>query len=233
MTWIPLPGQTVGNSYTGDFVNGVLSGLGKMLYFDGTTYDGGWKDNGWYGQGLFAWPDGTTFEGDMISTHNGHGILTYPAGFGVYTGDIRSLVPEGQGSIVYGNGFRYEGDWVAGSQKGTGKFTWPSGETLEGTITGWLSGNGVLSYVDGNVYTGDVLSGMPEGMGRMVYVWGAAYEGGWSGAQWSGTGTVVWNAGFRFEGDMTSTGNGTGTFYNLNDSTSFACNLVAWVPYPA
>jgi len=100
-------------------------------------------------------------------------------------------------------------------------------------MTSMCRGNGVLDYANGDVYTGDIVNLLPNGQGRMVYDWGASYEGGRIDGQWSGSGIVTWDSGYRFEGAMTSTGNGAGIFYDLNLSSSWACNLVNWVPYPA
>lgn len=75
--------------YTGDLVNGVPNGQGKILWDDGNTYEGGWKDGNGHGYGTFCW-----------NTHNCS-----------YTGDWVAWKMHGYGTYRYADGTVLTGKW--------------------------------------------------------------------------------------------------------------------------
>ena len=61
-------------------------------------------------------------------------------------------VKEGYGKYIYGNGDRYEGNFIDGSKEGQGKVYWKSGEIFEGGMkSDMMHGNGLISDRKGTV----------------------------------------------------------------------------------
>ena len=71
---------------------------------------------------------------------------------------------EGQGTLTYPDGRKYEGQFRNGLKDGSGVLTFPGGETYTGDFTkGRMHGNGTLSYPDGQHYEGQFKNGLPDG----------------------------------------------------------------------
>lgn len=49
--------------YSGDWRNGLKSGLGIAHFRNGDMYEGEWKHNKMNGQGRYTWKNGTMFSG--------------------------------------------------------------------------------------------------------------------------------------------------------------------------
>lgn len=72
----------------------------------------------------------------------------------------------------------------------------------EGTIFGWLFGDGKRIYDDGSVYESQFLFGIPRGMGKMTYADGAVYEGEFLDGEPRGKGKISYEDGRVYEGDF-------------------------------
>lgn len=46
------------DDYTGNYENGLRSGIGSCTFANGDFYDGNWEKGKKHGQGLFEWPNG-------------------------------------------------------------------------------------------------------------------------------------------------------------------------------
>jgi len=57
---------TSGNTYSGDWVNGVMTGFGKMVYADGSQYEGQWCNNLMDGEGCYVDADKITWNGIFV-----------------------------------------------------------------------------------------------------------------------------------------------------------------------
>ena len=55
-----------GNSYSGEWSNGVMHGKGIYTWIDGTIYDGDFDKNEMTGKGTYTWSDGSTYVGDVV-----------------------------------------------------------------------------------------------------------------------------------------------------------------------
>ena len=109
---------------------------------------------------------------------------------GLYTGRLKTGLPEGWGTFdgmsAQRFAFRWEGGWTAGS---------PTGE-------GTLAADRYVTQVDGipaaGSYTGAALAGIPEGEGRFTAVSdrgvGYTYTGDWAGGLMDGQGTLRYEA---------------------------------------
>ena len=68
---------------------------------------------------------------------------------------LREEYGNGQGTYIYPNGEKYEGDWKNGKYHGHGTFTYP----------------------DGNMYVGEFKDGLKNGQGTLTSPYGEKYEG--------------------------------------------------------
>ncbi|MBE6599791.1 MAG: hypothetical protein E7640_01105 [Ruminococcaceae bacterium] len=122
-----------GTVYSGQFENGVYSGFGKLVYADGSKYEGSFKN------GKF----------------NGPGTLTYADGAS-YSGSFENGEFHGNGVMIYRDGAKYEGSFKNGARD-TGKYTWPTGESIDGVFDNNLPSPGNMDFMsytdaDGKTY---------------------------------------------------------------------------------
>lgn len=119
-------------------------------------------------KGSYTWPNGDTYEGDLMAAKpQGEGNLKYANG-DIYEGGVVNGVPTGYGKFSYANGDTYEGDFVDGKPNGKGKFI-----RLP-----------VKSFF-GAVYEGDFVDGKPQGEGKISWTNGETHEGDFSGGDFS------------------------------------------------
>lgn len=151
-----------------------------------------------YGQGIFAYPDGSRYEGQF-----------------------RSGKPEGNGTFFYVNNDRYVGGFKAGFPHGSGslykadgiakKGLWRDGEYMGETVnvqperTGCIAGNcqdgeGTYIFKNGARYTGQFLNRLPHGRGVAAYPNGERYEGEMAGGSFNGYGTLQLENGGKVSG---------------------------------
>ncbi len=151
-----------------------------------------------FGQGIFAYPDGSKYEGQF-----------------------RNGKPEGNGVFFYVNNDRYEGGFKGGLRHGSGTLYKPDGQVRKGlwrddeyigetmavqpTQTGCITGNcnnGTGSYIfkNGAKYTGQFLNNLPHGKGVAEFPNGERYEGDMAGGSFNGYGTLFLEDGNKVSG---------------------------------
>ena len=101
--------------YTGDLIDGVQYGKGKMVYSDGRIYEGDW----------------------VYGLYEGNGKITYPGG-GYYDGGFLDGNFHGYGTFKWGTGECFKGYWEKGVQHGSGTYYYADGSSFSGT---WNNGN--------------------------------------------------------------------------------------------
>ena len=75
---------------------------------------------------------------------------------------LREEYGNGQGTYIYPNGEKYEGDWKNGKYHGQGTFTRPNGTGYVGEYKDGLpNGQGSLTYLDGRKYVGEWKNNKP------------------------------------------------------------------------
>jgi len=91
------------------------------------------------------------YEGQRSAAGERHGNgVYYFADGGVYEGEWRFNLQEGEGRMRYASGNVYEGAWVGGMQEGRGRFRFASGSEYDGAwLNGKRNGSAVCRYVDG------------------------------------------------------------------------------------
>jgi hypothetical protein len=125
--------------YTGEFRLGSRHGSGVLTFANGEEYRGSWADDERHGHGSCRLCDGTfvigNWRSDDLLTLEYHGFCD------------ASLRRSGLG---YGyepeTGIKYNGQWSAGEQSGTGTVEWP----------------------DGSIYRGHMLANKPHGRGKWM-----------------------------------------------------------------
>mmetsp|Transcript_7960 Transcript_7960/g.14754 ORF Transcript_7960/g.14754 Transcript_7960/m.14754 type:complete len:373 (-) Transcript_7960:235-1353(-) len=122
--------------------NTVLTGKGRFVFQDGSSYSGEWKDCG---------------DGKKIK--HGKGILKTVSGVN-YEGEWKDDSKHGKATCQYPTGNFYEGDFDCGKFEGKGKFSWISGATYSGEWkSGFMHGQGLFVDSEGNSFMGQFSEG--------------------------------------------------------------------------
>lgn len=143
------------NRYEGNFVDGLMQGLGKVTHADGTTGTGTFVSEKLSGACILSWVNGDRYEGQC-----------------------RDGTPSRSGRIQFANGDAYDGAIANGQASGRGRYAWAGGDVYEGgVLAAVLSGDGSYRFADGGHYTGKFRNGVPWGQGRIQRADGLAFEG--------------------------------------------------------
>ena len=112
---------STGDSYVGEWKDGVMSGTGKYTYANGQVYQGQFLNDEMNGFGKYTWPNGDGFnvyEGEWKDNQqNGRGKFTWPDGQ-VYEGDFKNGTSNGSGTMRFADGSTYEGNFKDGQYAG-------------------------------------------------------------------------------------------------------------------
>jgi hypothetical protein len=125
------------------------------------------------------------------------GFGKYDFGFAIYEGNFKAEKPNGQGTMDYGGGDKFVGNFTNGQEDGDGKLykknipqdvTYINGKvkvrvvqksiganapTIEDCLQGdCYNGFGKIKFPSGNVYEGNFLYGIREGQGKFVFASG-------------------------------------------------------------
>ena len=95
-------------------------------------------------------------QGRQISANK---TLTFSNG-AIYTGTVKSDLPDGSGKCTWPDGSTYDGAWTKGVMNGTGTYTWKNGDTYKGAFeNGIVTGKGKYTIKNGPVFTGTFKDG--------------------------------------------------------------------------
>ena len=173
-----------GRYYEGSWVDGQISGKGKLTYTNGRVYEGDFAEGKWNGKGRY--------------TVNSDQYL-------YYEGEVADDKFNGFGKYVYGpknTKDYYEGEWENSKYNGQGKEVMKDGRVFEGLfkddniISGHLSGPNI--DITGTWQQGEKVTG--TGWQRCTD--GKYYEGSWIDGQWGGKGKLTYPSGMIYEGDF-------------------------------
>lgn len=124
---------TAGSTYTGQMVQGIAHGTGRLELSDGSVYEGEFYYGSRQGQGTYTWADGAVYEGEFSENMlHGQGKYTWIGG-AVYEGQFFEGVIQGEGTYTWADGTVYEGQFMDGELHGAGQLTYPNGTVLSGT----------------------------------------------------------------------------------------------------
>ncbi len=141
------------------------------------------------GPGVFAYPDGSKYDGNFLNgKFEGEGIFYFANG-DVYTGGFRENYPDGKGTRILRDSTRESGDWRQGEFLGQSLMELGRTGCIEGNCT---DGQGIFIYKEGSAkYSGQFMDGMPHGYGTCVYANGDVYAGNWIEGAFEGPGTLT------------------------------------------
>ncbi len=192
---------TNGDVYEGNWKNGKKHGYGKLTWASGDVYEGNWNEDSQNGKGKYCWSNGDVYDGDWVDGERiGYGKFMWASG-DVYEGNFNNADLNGYGIYTWPSGNKYEGNFVNGSRHGEGSFYWADGSYYTGNWqNGVRTGKGTMTWADGTTYTGDWLDEMKTGKGTMTWPDGATYIGEWKEDKMSGQGKYTDADGNAFEG---------------------------------
>ncbi len=199
---IPNPVATLpdGAIYSGDMIDGVIEGQGRMVWSNGNTYEGSFKGGLFHGHGRIVQVDGTSYAGEFISgAITGTGTMIY-SDDEVYTGEFLYSRRHGKGELI-SHGTEYEGEFVAGVYQGNGKFTDDLGNVYEGEfLDGLYHGEGTYVDTDGRTYKGNFEQGVLTGEGSFSDKEGTRYQGWFIDWVYNGEGHLTDQKGDQYIG---------------------------------
>ena len=148
-----------GESYQGEYVNGVRDGHGKLVTSGGTKiYIGKFVNGLYHGPGTLEWLP--------YIQHN------KPVRGRTFNGTFEKGIREGAGEYHDETGNTWKGEWKNDSFTGKGILIKSNGERFEGA---WLKGKlhcekAIIKYVNGDTYEGPMVYGKCHGeMGYLSY----------------------------------------------------------------
>ena len=131
-----------------------------------------------------------------------NGFGKYDYGFAVYEGNFKSEKPSGKGTMDYGNGEKFVGNFIDGQENGDGvlykknipqNVTYTNGKlkisenrvvigsnapTVKGCIQGdCYKGFGIIKFNSGNSYEGNFDYGIKSGNGKFIFTSGNFFTG--------------------------------------------------------
>jgi hypothetical protein len=187
--------------------SGEMAGYGKATWHTGDTYEGEWLDGMMHGKGTYTWTDGDYYKGEYVRGRmEGYGEMKDTTG--LYIGEWVADMRQGYGRMVYTGGNIYEGEWLAGMRHGPGKLIEVAANvTYEGEFNrNEKEGRGVQTNADGDVYEGEFANGKPNGRGTYLWSDGSRYIGMFKdgvkhgdGCEWLANGD--WIAGMFLNGE--------------------------------
>lgn len=151
-----------------------------------------------------------------------------------YRGQIRSGTFTGNGTLVYTNDDRYEGQFLSGRPNGKGMFfSVQENRRYEGDFrNGFFHGNGKYTFGNGNQYVGQFAGGQPHGRGEFTFRSNGQFSHSYVGKFYlgviNGNGTVTNANGTRCTGVFFSNnlaGKGTCTFASSSPFKSYTGEL--------
>ncbi|TNE64087.1 MAG: peptidase C14 caspase catalytic subunit p20 [Bacteroidetes bacterium] len=183
----------------GNLLEEYIAGKEEEQEDDGTNIQSGCLSGDCKnGGGIFAYPDGSKYEGNFInSKFDGNGTFYFANG-DRYVGNFKENYPHGSGTRYHANGTVESGDWREGEFIGSSLIE--SGQI--GCIQGDCdNGNGSYIFKEGSAkYVGDFQNGQPDGFGICSYANGDRYRGEWAEGAFMGKGTLYLHDGTEVAG---------------------------------
>ena len=140
------------------------------------------------GVGVFAYPDGSKFEGAFVNgKFEGEGVFYFANG-DRYNGHFHAGYPDGFGVRTNADGSVESGEWKQGEYVGNPL----SKDGKAGCVQGDCeNGAGIYVFKAGAArYEGEFKDGMPHGKGFCVYANGDTYQGEWAEGAFNGMGIL-------------------------------------------
>ena len=155
-----------GDTYRGQWRDGVKFGIGTLTKNNGEIYKGDWQENKRNGKGEQSFKNGDVYKGQWVFNKR-HGLGTYFYTNGnVYEGNFQSNQIHQNGLMKYANGDQFQGLWSYGKKDGSGTYHFKNGDQLKGQWTKEkFSGKGQFLFSNGLIYDGPIANLKPNGVG--------------------------------------------------------------------
>lgn len=163
--------------------------------------------------------DDLIYDGQIVNgKKNGKGVIKNSSGITIYDGLFKDDLYEGEGTLIYENGFifsglflkgkrngkgmlfsndekyRYEGHWSNDVKSGSGTESYPDGSYYIGEFSqNKKNGNGTYYMNDGSIYEGQFLDDKIHGNGKFTWTDNKAYDGQWKNNCIDGFGVFIRN----------------------------------------
>lgn len=151
------------------------------------------------GQGIFAYPDGSKYEGQFQNgKFDGMGVFYFANG-DKYEGQFKENYPHGLGTRTYAsNNLQETGEWEQGEFVGSSLIESGKVGCVQGDCE---NGKGTYIYKEGAAkYAGDFKDELPHGFGVCTYANGDRYRGEWQEGAFGGKGTLYLRDGTIVDG---------------------------------
>ena len=140
---------------------------------------------------------------------------------------VLTYFSSGQGTLLFKNGDKYEGEFQNDHQDGFGTHWVCEHGKLRlqyrgGFHAGKREGQGVFAYKDGGKYEGEWQAGKRHGQGKMIYSDQSVYEGAWMDGKRHGAGTFFVPNGDVFQVSCCS------SFLHSEPSLIWLCRANTW-----
>ena len=145
-----------GETYEGEFKDGLRDGHGKYTYVNGDVYEGDWVENFKHGIGKIDYKDKGTYYGDWVKgKRHGEGLFTY-LNKDLYSGNWENGNKQGVGTFIFfDTGMKLYGNWKSGKFV-DGKWIYPNGTYFEGKYdNNRPKGKGKWHFNNGNTVDGE------------------------------------------------------------------------------
>ena len=214
-----------GREYVGEWVHRYQEGKGKMTMADGRVFKGYWKQGEFYGEDLSGEPIAISEEAEIeqqtpeVQTgcivgdcQNGEGTMLFADG-SKYEGNFGNGKINGYGTYFYANGSKYIGEWKEGYYNGEGTKYYGPEDVRVGL---WQNGE-YLGTKEDQSKKGCISGNCENGEGTYVYADGSKYIGHFENGAASGEGICYYSTGNKYTGGWKkNTFHGNGTMYFAN-----------------
>ncbi|MDR1590815.1 MAG: GYF domain-containing protein [Puniceicoccales bacterium] len=184
-----------GDVYVGELDRGLINGQGTLTFKNIGKYVGSFNQGVREGSGIFTWNSGEIYQGEWQADKiSGEGRLTISDTIGISGkfSDTRLI----QGKYVNTiKGTKYDVAIDSPSNISNITITFANGVRYEGTYStqdNAFTGNGTITYPNGDTYKGDIVNGRKEGTGAYTWESGAVYSGEWKNDKMNGRGTYFY-----------------------------------------
>lgn len=202
--WVPIQPTTTlpnGMQYTGQIINGVLSGQGELKGAGKERYIGHFENGLIEGEGEYWDPAGNYYKGDFVAGgRTGQGTMKFVDG-SVYQGQFELGEFKGLGTLTFGNGELYEGHFENSVFSGDGVYHQSENIQFEGYFENGEIVKGKYLNLD-TVYEGEFKDWMFHGEGTYTDFQGKSYQGTFDTGSLSGKGRIEYEDGAIYEGDI-------------------------------
>ena len=162
-------------TYNGTLLDGKFSGIGELIFSDGSCYSGGFEAGRFHGNAVFTSAEGWRYEGAFFE-----GQMTGEGIFFAINGDLLTQRPDGSFEFDSIDDWQYIGSLGELGQTGYGRFVFADGAVYEGAfVRGFAEGQGVYQSVDNWSYEGGFVQGLFDGEGILTDSGGKTVVGIW------------------------------------------------------